>query len=470
MGLFIMMTGFASAKTNGIFHPKTFVLKNGLQVVVIENHLSPAVSVGLVYKVGTADDPSDMVGLSHFLEHIMFKGTVQIPSGEFKRLIVSKGGQINAQTSYDYTVYTADIAVENLEMLLKIEADRMVNLVFNHKEIEAEQQVVMEERLTRMDNNPWGQAWEALLRAKYWYHPYGVPPIGYPYHIKAYTPQALEAHYKKWYAPNNAILIVSGDVTAETLQPLVEAYFGAIPERSIPKRTRTPEPSHQGLVNHIEFESPRISMVNMSWYFAAPHHFSEQKQHFYPLIVLSHILGGNSNSRLYKTLVDNSQSEGLALNVQADYDGDSLDPQDFEISATLNPTATPQQLKEAVENQIGLLLKTPITEEELQKAKRDLVADIAFARDGNTGAIRTFNRLSVGFSIDDIESWADYIQSVTAEQVSQAAKLIFSANPLAILTLYPQGYKKMANEKMANKKIIPENLDEKVTSTDVIGK
>lgn len=460
-----MLSTLCTPTLASVFKPKHFTLPNGLQVVVIENHMSPAVSLALIYKVGTADDPTHMIGLSHFLEHIMFKGTRDVPAGEFKRLIVSKGGEINATTSTDQTIYTCDIAVENLEMVLKIEADRMHNLVFDPKEIAAEQQVVMEERLMRMDNHPLGQAFEVLLRSLYWYHPYGIPPIGYPHHILAYTPEALEAHYKKWYTPNNAILVIAGDVKIDTLKPMVEKYFGPVPARETPKRIRPKEPDHQGLVTHLEFESPRLSMVNMSWYYGAPNNNSPHKEHFYPLIILAHILGGNSNSRLYRAFVDNKETgKSVALNAQTDYDGDAIDDEIFSISVTLHSSTTPEQMAPLVDEQIKKIMTELVTPDELKKTKRDLIANIAFARDGNSGAISTFTRLAIGFTVEDVELWPEHINAVTAEQVQAAAQFVFSKNPLATMTISPKGYRTQQTEESLKKKAATEHTGKTGTS------
>lgn len=422
-----------------VFNSKTFTLKNGLQVVVVENHLAPAVSVAVLYKVGTADDPLNMVGLSHFLEHIMFKGTKDVPAGEFKRRIVSKGGSINAATSFDFTIYTTDIAVEHLEDVLSMEADRMQNLAFNQNEINSELNVVMEERLMRVENNPLGAAHEALLRTLYWHHPYGVPPIGYQHHILAYTRDALQEHYKKWYLPNNAVLIVSGDITLEALKIMAEKHFGAIPQGIVPKRVRPMEPPHEGFVAKFEFESPRVSAVTVSWIYRAPSHKTAKDTYYYALDVLEQILAGNNNSRFYQAFVRNKKTnKSLALAVNADYEGTFLDDRTFTLSVTLHPTVTVAVMEDAMQNEMHRMLETGITDEELLKAKRDLKAKLAFIRDGNDHALKVFEHLAVGFTIEEIEAWATYIDKVTKAQVLEAARHVFRAKPLATLVVYPK--------------------------------
>lgn len=442
----------------GIFHPSTVTLSNGLQVVLIQNHLAPIVSINLIYKVGTADDPIEMHGLSHFLEHLMFKGTKDIPANQFKKIISGNGGVINAFTTPDYTAYTCDIGLEFLDFYLKLEADRMQNLAMDAREVASEKKVVQEERLMRLDNNPFGVAYEALLRATYWYHPYGIPAIGYPQNIAAYTRDAAYEHYKKWYAPNNAILIVAGDVTMETLKPIVEKHFGCIPSRPLPSRVRVPEPSHSDVVVSLEQENPRISQVNIHWNYAAPCHRGEHSEHYYPLIVLAQILGGNNTSRLYRTLVEEHK---LAVSANCAYDNDSYDPETFTFGVTLAPDVKPQELKTAVIRHIDEIVAKGVAAKELADAKRDILADIAFARDGNSTSVMAFARLAVGFTVEQVENWPNQINAVTVQQVHEAAKFVLGKSPLAIMTVYPTGYK--AREKKLEEEALIRNLKEKET-------
>lgn len=430
-----LMLALSTPAVSEIFKPKTAKLDNGMEIVLIENHLAPVISVALTYKVGTADDPVDMIGLSHFLEHLMFKGTHKVPAGAFKEKIISKGGLINAYTTQDVTVYTCDIAVEHLDMVLEIEADRMTNLIFDEKETKAEQKVVMEERRMRLDNNPLGAAYETILRSLFKYHPYGIPTIGYPQHIEAYTNEAAKNHYYKWYTPNNAVLIISGDVTLDKLLPIVQKHFNAIKARPLPQRKRVKDPVDKGVTQEIRIQSPRISFVNFDWYYRAPNHNSSKNEHYYPLIVLSQILGGNANSRLYKELVDKS---GIALEASAHYEDESIDPKHFEITATLHPDHQPEELKAAVEKQVKLLLDKGITEEELKIAQRDLLAGLAFARDGNSGALNAFKRLAFGFTVAEIERYPELIRAVTVEQVNAAAKAILGGGASVYSEVHPE--------------------------------
>ncbi len=433
-GLLMMLAQTVPSNAE-IFKPQTAHLENGLTIVLVENHLAPVISVALTYRIGTADDPIDMVGLSHFLEHLMFKGTQKVPAGKFKELIISKGGQINAYTTPDVTVYTCDISVENLDMVLEIEADRMSNIVFDEKETMAEQKVVMQERLMRLDNNPLGAAYETILRALFKYHPYGIPTIGYPQHILAYTNDAAKAHYQKWYTPNNATLIISGDITMDKLLPLVKKHFGETKSRPVPDRKRVQDPNDKGVMQEIIIRNPRISFVNLDWYYRTPNHHSENKEHYYPLIVLAQILGGNANSRLYKELID---QQGIALEASASYEDESIDPKHFEVTATLNPKFKPEALKQAVQSLLKTLIEKGVTSEEVKIAQRDLLAGLAFARDGNGGAIKAFSRLAFGFTVDEIESYPDKIKAVTVDQVNAAIKAVLTPGAVVYTEVHPE--------------------------------
>lgn len=307
------------------------------------------------------------------------------------------------------------------------------------------EKVVQEERLMRLDNNPFGVAYEALLRATYWYHPYGIPAIGYPHNIAAYTRDAAYEHYKKWYAPNNAILVIAGDVTMETLKPIVEKHFGCIPSRPLPLRDRVAEPDHSGVVVSLEQENPRISQVSINWNYAAPSHRGPHSEHYYSLIVLAEILGGNNTSRLYRTLVEEHE---LAVSANCSYDSDGYDPETFTFSVTLAPDVKPNDLKTAVISHINEVITKGITAKELADAKRDILANLAFARDGNSTSVMAFTRLAVGFTVEQIENWPNKINAVTAQQVHEAAKFVLTRNPVAIMAVYPIGYKAKEKKKI----------------------
>ncbi|MBI1954422.1 MAG: insulinase family protein [Proteobacteria bacterium] len=440
-----MIASYAS-----LFHPQTFFLDNGLQVVFMPNHLAPMVSVAVCYKVGSADDPPTMVGLSHFLEHMMFEGTTNVPKGEFSQIVSSHGGMANASTTSDYTVYTTDIASEHLELLLKLEADRMENLAFTG--VEEEKQVIMEERLMRYDNNPLGQAVEVLLKNNFWYHPYSVPPMGYPAHILAYSHDAAMQHYKNWYAPNNVVLIICGHVDFNVLKELVTKHFAGLSPRSLPERERPTEPDHQGLTATIEQYGGRVRQDILAYYYAAPNHLKPQSgispQHFYALILLAQILGGDENSRLYHEFVE---KQGLVLVIDIDYNHVSLDPQPFGITMILTPGVSFSKVQQALSNLIKEVVEKGVSDDELLQAKRSLVASLAFARDGTNGSVKAMYRLLVGFRLQDIDQWPQHFESITKEDIQAAAKALFEKPPVSILKLSSEKPKKSAQKSWIHK-------------------
>ena len=225
-GLVFLSTSHSSLA--GVFNPETFTLKNGMQVVLVKNHRVPVVTHMVWYKVGSADEGPGETGIAHFLEHLMFKGTKTRKPGEFSAIVARNGGQENAFTSTDYTAYYQTIAKERLELVMEMEADRMTNLVITDQEVEPERLVVLEERRSRIDNRPGSILSEHINSALYLNHPYRNPVIGWEHDIKGLTINRILAFYKKWYAPNNAILVVAGDVTLNVLKPLAEKYYGNI--------------------------------------------------------------------------------------------------------------------------------------------------------------------------------------------------------------------------------------------------
>ncbi len=240
IALCLVLTCVACATTNAafakVFSPETFSLKNGLQVVVVSNHRAPVVTQLLIYKVGAMDEPAGKSGVAHFLEHLMFKGTKNLKAGEFSAIVARNGGQENAFTSQDYSGYHQTFAADRLDTMMRIEAERMRNLLLTKKDIEPERKVVLEERNSRVNNNPSALLREEVNAAFYLNHPYRVPVIGWEHEIKALTLEDLVKFYHQWYAPNNAVLIYAGDVSVEKIRPLVEKHYGKIPSASMPKR------------------------------------------------------------------------------------------------------------------------------------------------------------------------------------------------------------------------------------------
>lgn len=416
---------------------QTHTLKNGLKIIIIPSGLAPVVTVGILYHVGTADDPIDEVGLSHFLEHMMFKGTKKIPGAEFNKQILQKGGHNNAQTSYDYTLYHTTIAKKHLEFIIIGEADRMRNLTFQEHEITSEMGVVLEERMMRLDNNPFGTAYESFLRAMHPHHPYGVTPIGLPHHIKKYTFGSVRKHYNTWYHPNNATLIITGKVTLNEVLPFIEREFGGFEKKEIPTRNRPQNPSREGITQFIKQYNKRNSAILLQYSYDAPQFRSELgKTHYYPLTVLSHLLGGNQTTDFYKNFIEDKK---LALNVSSEYDGISIDPKDFSISAMLQPTANIEAFNAELKVVIERLKKSGASHDDLERTKADLTAHLAYIKDGTEGLLQTIAEyIAIGISIEEINEWQKQIEAVTNDDIKKAAEFMFKSTPVVTLEIHPE--------------------------------
>ena len=305
----------------GVFDPQTFTLENGMQVVVIPNHRAPVVSHMVWYRAGAADEPPGKSGVAHFLEHLMFKGTEAVPDGEFAKTVARNGGQSNAFTSWDYTGYYQNVATERLELVMRLEADRMINLRLTEADALTERDVILEERRSRTDNNPGALLREQITATLYMNHPYGVPIIGWAHEAGALTRADALDWYRRYYAPNNAILVVAGDVTVEQIRPLAEAHYGVIPRRPVPPRARPVEPTHHA-PRQVNLESPRVRQPSWTRNYLAPSYTRGASEHAYPLEVLTEILGGGTTSRLYRALV---VDQGLAASAGVSYGPGSVD-------------------------------------------------------------------------------------------------------------------------------------------------
>jgi len=405
-----------------VFDPETFTLSNGMQVVVITNARAPIVTHMVWYKVGAADETTGESGNAHLLEHLMFKGTKTLGPGEFSRLIAKNGGQENAFTSYDYTAFYQTVAKDRLELAMKSEADRMQNLVLTEDLVASEREVVIEERRSRVENDPASRLRETMQAVLYLNHPYRIPVIGWKHEIEQLNAKTALAFYHRWYTPNNAVLIVAGDVTAADVRPLAEKYYGAIPARPVPQRVRATEPP-QTAARRVTLESAEVRQPGLAMTYLAPSYNSADSEHAYPLEVLDEILGGGTASRLYRALV---VEQGLAASVNTSYSPSALDLGSFDISASPRPGVDIEKVEAGIRAEIARLLQDGVNEDEVATAKRRLAADAIYARDSLNTAPNVFGRaLTTGRSVADVEAWPDRIAAVTAEQVMAAARAVF---------------------------------------------
>ena len=402
-----------------VFNPETFTLANGLQVVVVENHRLPVVNHMVWYKVGAADDPVGKSGIAHFLEHLMFKGTKAVPAGEFSHIVARNGGRENAFTSEDETAYFQTVSRDRLELVMKLEADRMHNLVIAPNEVDSERQVIMEERRMRTDNSPAAQLGEQMSALLFRRHPYGTPTIGWMNEMEGLTRADALAFYRRHYAPNNAILIVAGDITAAELKPLAEKYYGAVPRREIAPRKRLAEPP-QIATRRVTLKSLQVREPQMTRTYLAPAADSGAQSR--ALEVLENILAGGSTGRLYKKLVVDDK---LAVSASASYDGDAITYGNFSFSAQPVQGVALEKVEAAIDEEIDRLLKDGVTDDEVARAKAHLLDGAAVARDSlRRGAYALGLALTTGRTIDDVESWPDRIQEVSAADVLAAAKTV----------------------------------------------
>lgn len=424
--LFVLMS-LATAVTAApmaraqVFSPTTFTLGNGLQVVVVENHRAPIATHMVWYRVGAADEPADKSGIAHMLEHLMFKGTATVPPGEFSKIIARNGGRDNAFTNSDYTAYFQNIASDRLELVMRMEADRMRNLTLDEQNFQTERAVVQEERRSRTDNNPGALLHEQMMASLFRNHPYRRPVIGWASEIAGLTREDAMAYYKRWYAPNNAIVVVAGDVNPTEVKTLAETYYGPLKPEVIPPRLRAEEPP-QVAPRRIVLTDARVKQPAWTRLYMAPSYSSADRDQAYPLEVLAEILGGGATSRLYKGLV---VEQGVAAAADADYEPASLDQTTFAISATPRPGIGVDSMEAAITKELERVARDGVGKDEVERAKSHLQASVAYARDSLHTASQSLGQaLTTGQSVADVEAWPQRISAVTVDQVNAAARTI----------------------------------------------
>jgi zinc protease len=397
-----------------------FSLANGMQVVVIPDHRAPVVTHMVWYKVGSADEPPGKTGVAHFLEHLMFKGTPAHPKGDFSRIVAAKGGQENAFTSTDYTGYFQKVAREHLGQVMELEADRMANLILGEEETAFERDVVLEERRSRVDNDPGSQLSEEISASLYRAHPYGRPVIGWEQEIKALNRADAIEFYNTYYTPNNAILVVAGDVTADEVRALAETTYGKLARRAEPgKRVRPSEPP-QRAAREVVLASPRVEQETMRRVYDVPSSTTAQDGEAEALDVFSELLGGGPTSRLYRKLVVERQ---IATSAGAWYSGTALDNGGFGVYGVPRGATTLADLEAAIDAEIAGLIAEGVSDTDLERTKTRLVAGAVYAQDSQSRLARTFGAaLASGETIAAVQDWPDRIAAVGAEEVIAVAR------------------------------------------------
>jgi zinc protease len=401
--------------------PAEFTLGNGLHVVVIPDHRTPVVTQMIWYKVGSADETPGKSGLAHFLEHLMFKGTAKHPAGEFSQTVLKVGGNENAFTSSDYTGYFQRVPREQLGKMMEFEADRMTGLVLKDENVLPERDVVLEEYNMRVANNPEARLTEQIMAALYLNHPYGRPVIGWHQEIEKLNREDALAFYKRFYAPNNATLVIAGDVEAGDIRAMAEQTFGQVaPQPAIPAQRMRPQEPTPIAPRTVTLSDARVEQPGLRRYYLVPSATTAAAGESPALDVLAQLMGGGSNSYLYRALV---VDQPLAVSAGAGYQGTSLDETQFVISASPKPGVGFAQIEQVIDGVISDVGQNTVRAEDLERVKTQLIAEAIYAQDNQAALARWYGgALTTGLSIDDIRSWPDRIRAVTAEQVRDSAQ------------------------------------------------
>ena len=424
-----------NTKREKAFNAASFELQNGMRVVLIENHRAPIVSHMLWYKVGAADEDWGNSGLAHFFEHLMFKGTQNLEPGEYSRTVRALGGSDNAFTGQDFTSYFVNIAVENLETVMRMEADRMVNLDIPEEHFLSERNVILEERAQRTDTNPSARMMETLRATLYPNHAYGVPVIGWREEIAALQHDEAMAFYDKWYAPNNAILVIAGAITREELEPLTQEIYGRIPAKATATGPEYIAPILPGDKN-ISYEDAQVQQPSFLRLCRVPS-YTTDKQAALALSVAANILDGGAATRLYKSIVSEQK---LASNVSLSFSGYARKESTAYISAIPRDGVSLADLEKAIDSEIAKYISSPPDEIEIREAKDRLINSAIYARDSlQTPAYIFGQALTTGLEIDDVEYWTDDVEKLSDDDIRSAITHITDSKRCVNGRLLPKG-------------------------------
>lgn len=402
---------------------ETFTLANGLQVVVLPSSRAPTVTQVVVYKVGSADEAPGQTGIAHFLEHMMFKGNAGGEPIDFSRTIARNGGRDNAFTGFDTTGYHQTIASDRLELIMRMEADRMANLRIVDKEVIPERQVILEERRMRIENVPAALLDEAVREQLFGRHkPYAMPTSGYPDDVKKTGVNELTAFYRKHYAPNNAVLIVAGDARPEAVRKLAEKYYGPIASRRVgPRRRPTEGPGD--LPQRVTRADARVVEPGWSRDYLAPSYRVGETRHAYALQVLARLFGGSETSRLWRSMVVDSK---LALSTSAGYSASSLGLSSFGFNVHPAPQRTVAEIERALGDEMKKLLDGGVTAGEVERTQNQLLAAAVYSQDSLASGPRVYGTvLTTGGSVTDVDEWPQRIAAVTPADVLAAARHVW---------------------------------------------
>ncbi len=410
-------------------------LPNGLRVIVKEDHRAPVMVSQVWYRAGSIDEFNGTTGVAHVLEHMMFKGTKEVPPGEFSKRIAAAGGRENAFTSRDHTAYFQQMHKDKLELSMQLEADRMANLVIDDATFAKEIQVVMEERRMRTDDNPQSVLYERLMAAAYQAHPYQRPIIGWMNDLEQMTGQDARDWYTRWYAPNNATLVVAGDVNADAVLALAKKYYGSLASHPLPVRKPQHEPAQIG-IKRLTVKAPAKLPYLIMAYHAPVLRDWERDWIPYALQVLGGVLSGNDSARLQKSLVKEQQ---IAVNADAGYDPVARGPSMFMLDATPAQGKSIAQLEKALRIEIERIKKNGVTEAELNRVKSQIIAADIFQRDSLFyQAMQLGEYATAGLPPEALEGRVAKLRAVTPAQVQEVARKYLIDDALTVAVLDPQ--------------------------------
>jgi zinc protease len=402
----------------------SFSLENGLDVVVIEDHRAPVVVQMIWYRVGSADEPAGHSGIAHFLEHLMFKGTEQIGPNEFSAIVEAQGGDDNAFTSWDYTAYFQRVAADRLDLVMGLEADRMRNLRLTEEDVATERQVILEERGQRTDSSPGALLSEQMRAAQFLNHPYAIPIIGWRHEMEELSREDALDYYQRFYAPNNATLVIAGDVEPEAVRALAEKHYGPIaPSDGITPRDRPQEPP-QLAERRLTLADERVSEPYVFRTYIAPERDPGAQKDAAALTVLAELLGGSGQtSVLARALQFDTQT---AVYASAFYDGSSIDDATFGLIVVPAPGVSLADAEAAMDQVVADFLETGPDPAALERIRMQVRAGDIYARDDVNALARRYGEgLSIGLSIEDIDSWDEALSAVTEADIMAAATKVF---------------------------------------------
>jgi zinc protease len=402
----------------------SFALDNGLDVVVIPDRRVPVVTHMVWYRNGSADDPLGQSGIAHFLEHLMFKGTDKHPAGEFSQVVSALGGQENAFTSFDYTAYFQRVAKEHLRTMMEFEADRMTGLVLDDAVVAPERDVVLEERRMRVETDPAAQLSEAMAASLFVHHPYGIPIIGWMHEIESLDREHALDYYRRFYTPENAILVVAGDVGPTEVRRLAEATYGQVAPRGdkpIRRRPREPEPR---AARHVCVADPKVEQPTLQRLYLTPSCISAEGREALALELLAEILGGGPTSYLYRKLV---MERACAVNAGSWYMGSAMEDTRFSIYAVPGGVGL-DALEGAVDETIARIPADALDADAIARAKTRLVAETIYASDSQSSLARIYgSALAIGETIEEVRRWPADIEAVTRDDLTAAAERYLAA-------------------------------------------